>query len=104
MGSSPSTSREASTTSVLRPVPLALVVILLTLGCLNPEKGNETERQPPAGKPEGLLIERIPSGADVIFSSVRHVSSSASSASRPRAVIVSFAPWPAASIISPMML
>ncbi len=53
-------------------VLLTLLVAMFLSGCIQ-EQGNETKKEPPGEKPQGVLVRSIKEGADIIFTSVRHV-------------------------------
>ena len=53
-----------------------LVFVTLIGGCVpqeNPTTPQKEEKQPPAEIPKGILVNKLPEGADIIFTSVRYV-------------------------------
>ncbi len=58
--------------NMIRNVLLALLVLMiLTGGCLPQE--DPAKNQPPSEIPKGILVDEIPQGADIIFTSIRYV-------------------------------
>jgi Tol biopolymer transport system component len=48
------------------------MIILVVLGCIN-EEPKQPPKQPPEQIPEGILVDRIPENADILFVSIRYV-------------------------------
>lgn len=57
-------------------LPLLLVFMTLFIGCGEKETPNTSptgKKTPPEKIPRGILVDRIPDGADIIFTSIRYV-------------------------------